>query len=334
MMNNQIYPCITGVAAWLPPDRLTNELLASMVDTSHEWIASRTGIEERRILKDKDLGTSYMASHAVMNLLEKKGMEADEVEVIICATITPDMMFPNTANLICDRIGARKALAFDMLSACAGFLYALETGCNYIRSGRYKKVIVVGADKMSSITDYEDRNSCILFGDAAAAVLLEPSPDEDGIIDTILRCDPVGKDLIYLKAGGSARPASLETVQNKEHFFYQDGKRVFKYAVQGMAAVSQEMMQKHHLTNEDIDYLIPHQANLRIIEATAQMTNIPLEKVTINIQKYGNTTAATIPLCIWEWENDFRKGQNILLAAFGAGFVWGATYLRWAYNPD
>jgi 3-oxoacyl-[acyl-carrier-protein] synthase-3 len=272
-----------------------------------------------------------MATQAVKSLCEKRGMNATDIDVLICATITPDMMFPSTANLICYNVGASNALSFDLAAACSGFIYALETGANYIRSGIYKKVVVVGADKMSSITDYTDRNNCILFGDAAAAVLLEAS-EENGIVDTILRTDGIGKDMIYLKAGGSAYPASHQTIDAGEHYFFQDGKSVFKFAVTKMAEVAEEIMARNSLKGDDIAYLVPHQANKRIIEATAHRMNVGMDKVTLNIDRYGNTTAATIPLCLWEWEKKFKKGDNLILAAFGGGFTWGTIYLKWAYN--
>jgi 3-oxoacyl-[acyl-carrier-protein] synthase III len=322
---------ITGVAGYVPEYVLTNAELESMVDTTDEWITTRTGIKERRILKGEGKGTSVMGIEAVKQLLEKTNTHPDEVEVLICATISPDMQFPSAANLIAGGVGLTKAFGFDVGAACSGFLYALETGVNFIKSGRYKKVIVVGADKMSSITDYTDRNNCIIFGDGAACVMLEPTEEAVGVLDTILRTDPVGKDLIYLKAGGSAYPASEETVANREHFFYQDGKSVFKYAVTSMADVAAEIMERNHLSGDDVAYLVPHQANSRIIEATANRMGVGMDKVTMNIERFGNTTAATIPLCLWEWENKFKKGDNLILAAFGGGFTWGSVYLKWAY---
>ena len=322
---------ISGVAGWVPEDKLTNQDFEQLVQTNDAWIVERTGIRERRILKTKE-GSSYLGAKAVERLLDKMQLPVEEIDALICATITPDMMFPNTANQICYKIGAKQIPAFDVLAACSGFLYALEIGSSMIATGKYKKIVVVGADKMSSITNYEDRSHCILFGDAAGAVLLEPSQDDNGIIDLRIKSDPVGKDMIYLKAGGSAHPASFDTVLHKEHYFFQDGKSVYKYAVTHMAQIAKEVMQANNLSVEDLDYLIPHQANQRIIEAVARMADIPTEKVCSNIERYGNTTAATIPLCLWEWEKDFRKGQNIVLAAFGAGFTWGACYLRWAYN--
>ncbi len=302
-----------------------------MVDTQDEWIQTRTGIKERRIFKGEGQGTSVMASEAVKSLCEKRGITPQDIDVIICATVTPDMLFPSTANLICHNVGAVNAFGFDMAAACSGFVYALETGTNFIKSGKYRYVVVVGADKMSSITNYQDRNNCILFGDAAAAVLLEPT-EENGVQDSILKTDGSGQNLIYLKAGGSAYPATLATIAAKEHYFYQDGKSVFKFAVTKMADIAAEIMEKNSLAGDDIAYLVPHQANKRIIEATANRMNVAMDKVTMNIDKYGNTTAATIPLCLWEWEKKFKKGDNLILVAFGGGFTWGAIYLKWAYN--
>ncbi|MEO1052688.1 MAG: beta-ketoacyl-ACP synthase III [Bacteroidota bacterium] len=330
---NNINACITAVSGWVPSYRLTNAELEKVVDTTDEWITTRTGIKERRILKGEGQGTSVMAAKAVENLLDKRGISPDEVDVVICATVTPDMMFPSTANLICDKVGIRNAMSFDSLAACSGFLYALETGSNFIKSGQYKKVVVVGADKMSSITNYNDRTTCVLFGDGAGAVLLEPNESGEGILDSILRSDAqYGKEFLYLKAGGSAYPASEETLANSEHYFVQDGPNVFKYAVTNMADVSAEIMEKNRLEGDDIAYLVPHQANKRIIEATARRMEIEMDKVTLNIDKYGNTTAATIPLCLWEWEKNFKKGDNLILASFGAGFTWGAIYLKWCYD--
>ena len=333
MIAEQTRASITGVAGWVPEDVLTNAELEKLVDTNDEWITTRTGIKERRILKGEGQGTSVMAANAVNLLLEKKGVNASEVDAVICATVTPDMMFPSTANLVCDKIGAKNAIGFDILAACSGFIYALETGVNYIKSGNYKKVVVVGSDKMSAITNYKDRNNCILFGDAAGAVLLEPTESTEGIKDIILRSDPTnGKDLIYMKAGGSAYPASNETIANDMHYMYQDGRNVFKYAVTNMADIAAEIMERNELTGDTVAYLVPHQANRRIIEATAKRMGLGMDRVTMNIHKYGNTTAATIPLCLWEWESKFKKGDNIVLAAFGAGFTWGAAYIKWAYD--
>jgi 3-oxoacyl-[acyl-carrier-protein] synthase-3 len=330
-MSNQITAAITAVAGFVPDYVLTNEELEKMVDTNDEWIQTRTGIKERRILRGEGQGTSVMATKVLEKLLTNRGIDAMELDGVIVATITPDYFFPTTANLVADNVGAKNAMSFDMAAACSGFLYALETGANYIRSGMYKKIAVIGADKMSSITDYSDRNSCILFGDGAAGVLLEPNNEGLGIQDTILRSDGVGKDLIYIKGGGSAYGVSEDTIKKGYHYFYQDGKSVFKYAVNSMAGIAAEVMERNNLTGEDIAYLVPHQANKRIIDATANKMGVGPEKVTLNIERYGNTTAATIPLCLWEWEDKFKKGDNLILAAFGGGFTWGATYLKWAY---
>lgn len=329
---NKITAAITAVGAYLPEFRLTNKELEKFIDTNDEWIRSRTGIEERRILKGEGLATSDMGAPAVLELCKKRGISPEEIDCIICATVTPDMFFPATANLIANKVGAVNAFSFDLAAACSGFLFALTTGTSFIESGRYKKVVVVGADKMSSIVDYSDRTTCILFGDAAAAVLLEPNNEGNGVMDSILKSDGSGGPFLHMKAGGSAKPSSVETISNKEHYIYQEGQAVFKFAVKGMADVSYDIMQRNGLTANDIAWLVPHQANLRIIDATANRMNLPKEKVMINIQKYGNTTAATIPLCLWDWEKKLKKGDNILLAAFGGGFTWGATLLKWAYD--
>jgi 3-oxoacyl-[acyl-carrier-protein] synthase-3 len=332
-MSNKITAAITAVAGWVPEDRLTNFDLEKMVDTNDEWIRTRTGISERRILKGEGLATSDMAAPAVLELCKKRGITPADIECLIVATVTPDMVFPSTANILCDKIGATNAWGFDLAAACSGFLFALTTGATYIESGRYKNVVVVGADKMSAIVDYTDRNTCILFGDGAACVLLEPDAEGYGIKDSILRTDGSGKNYLNMKAGGSLRPATMETVANREHFAYQEGQSVFKFAVKGMADVSAELIERNNLTGDDIAWLVPHQANLRIIDATANRMGLPKEKVMINIGKYGNTTAATIPLCLWEWESQLKKGDNIVLAAFGGGFTWGATWVKWAYDP-
>lgn len=329
---NKITAAITAVGAYLPEFRLTNKELEKFIDTNDEWIRSRTGIEERRILKGEGLATSDMGAPAVLELCKKRGISPEEIDCIICATVTPDMFFPATANLIANKVGAVNAFSFDLAAACSGFLFALTTGTSFIESGRYKKVVVVGADKMSSIVDYSDRTTCILFGDAAAAVLLEPNNEGNGVMDSILKSDGSGGPFLHMKAGGSAKPSSVETISNKEHYIYQEGQAVFKFAVKGMADVSYDLMQRNGLTANDIAWLVPHQANLRIIDATANRMNLPKEKVMINIQKYGNTTAATIPLCLWDWEKKLKKGDNIVLAAFGGGFTWGATLLKWAYD--
>ncbi|MEI2710111.1 MAG: beta-ketoacyl-ACP synthase III [Chitinophagaceae bacterium] len=327
---SKITAAITAVGGYAPETKLTNADLEKMVDTNDEWIKSRTGISERRILKEPGKATSDMAVPAILEILAKKNLAATDIDCIICATVTPDMVFPATANIISDKVGATNAWGFDLGAACSGFLYALTTGAALIESGRYKKVIVVGADKMSAIVDYTDRNTCILFGDAAAAVLLEANEDGFGIQDSILRSDGSGKDYLHMKAGGSLKPASVETVLAKEHYAFQEGKTVFKFAVKGMADVSAELLERNNLTGNDIAWLVPHQANLRIIDATADRMGISKEKVMINIERYGNTTAATIPLCLYEWQDKLNKGDNIVLAAFGGGFTWGATLVKWA----
>ncbi|MFN4285968.1 MAG: beta-ketoacyl-ACP synthase III [Lacibacter sp.] len=323
---------ITAVAGWVPEDRLTNFDLEKMVDTNDEWIRTRTGIEERRILKGEGLATSDMAAPAVLELCRKRGLDPKDIECLIVATVTPDMVFPATANIVCDKIGAVNAWGFDLSAACSGFLFALTTGASYIESGRYKNVVVVGADKMSAIVDYTDRNTCVLFGDGAGAVLLEPNTEGYGVLDSILRTDGSGRHYLHMKAGGSLKPASMETVANREHYAYQEGQQVFKFAVKGMADVSAELMERNHLTGDDVAWLVPHQANLRIIDATANRMGLSKDKVMMNINKYGNTTAATIPLCLWEWEPQLKKGDNLVLAAFGGGFTWGATWVKWAYD--
>jgi 3-oxoacyl-[acyl-carrier-protein] synthase-3 len=327
-----IRAAITGVGAYLPEYRLTNEELSTMVDTSDEWIMQRIGIKERRILKEKGKATSDMGSWAVQDLLKKTGTKTEEVDMLICATITPDMNFPATANIIANKANIHNAWSFDLNAACSGFIYALSTGVQFIESGRYKKVVIVAADMMSSITNYTDRTTCPLFGDAGTAVLLEPIDNGVGVIDYINRVDGLGRHHLHMKAGGSLLPASIETVQNQEHFVYQEGQAVFKAAVSSMADVAAEIMKKHNLTADDVAWLVPHQANLRIIDATARRMGVGKDKVMVNIQKFGNTTAATIPLCLWDYEKQLKKGDNIILAAFGAGFTWGSVYLKWAYD--
>jgi len=331
-MSNKISAAITAVGGFVPEDRLTNFDLEKMVDTNDEWIRTRTGISERRILRGKGLGTSDMIAPAVKQVCEKRGIDPSEIDCMIVATVTPDMMFPSTANIACDKIGAKNAASFDLSAACSGFLYALTTGAAFIESGRYKKVIVAGGDKMSAIVDYTDRSTCIIFGDGAGAVLLEPGEEGFGIKDSILRSDGSGCHYLHQKAGGSVKPASIETVTNKEHYIYQEGQAVFKFAVKGMADVSAELLQRNGLTGDDIAWLVPHQANKRIIDATAHRMGLSNDKVMLNIQKYGNTTAATIPLCLWEWEPLLKKGDNLVLAAFGGGFTWGATLVTWGYQ--
>lgn len=328
---NKINAAITSVGGYVPETILSNFDLEKMVDTNDAWIRERTGIIERRILKEPGKATSDMAVPCVEQILSHKNLAATEIDCIICATVTPDHVFPATANLIAAKVGASNAFGFDVSAACSGFLYALTTGASFIESGRYKNVIVVGADKMSAIVDYEDRNTCIIFGDGAGAVLLQPTTEDIGIKDSILKSDGNGAKHLHMKAGGSLKPASVETVLAKEHFAYQEGQTVFKFAVKGMADVSAELLEKNNLVADDIAWLVPHQANLRIIDATANRMGLPKEKVMINIQKYGNTTAATIPLCLWEWQKQLKKGDNIVLAAFGGGFTWGATWVKWAY---
>lgn len=329
----KIRAVITGIHAWVPEYRLTNLELSKMVDTSDEWIMQRVGIKERRILKGEGLGTSDIAEHAVRGLLEKTGTSPDEVDLLICATITPDMAFPATANIISDKVGIKNAFSFDLGAACSGFLFALQTATAYILTGKFKKVVVVGADKMSSITDYTDRTTCTLFGDAAGAVLLEPTREDYGIMDSILHTDGSGRKYLHMKAGGSAKPPSHETIDAREHFVYQEGQSVFKFAVVNMANVAAEIMVRNKLKPDDIAWLVPHQANLRIIDATGRRMGLPPEKVMVNIENYGNTTAATIPLCLWEYEKKLKKGDKIILAAFGGGFTWGSVYLKWGYDP-
>jgi len=325
---------ITGIHAWVPDYILTNAELSRMVDTSDEWITQRVGIKERRILKEEGLGSSDLGEHAVKGLLEKTGTPPGDIDLLICATVTPDMAFPATANIISEKAGIKNAFSFDLNAACSGFLFALQTGASFIEAGKYRKVIVVGADKMSSITDYTDRTSCPLFGDAAGAVLLEPGKEGYGIMDHIFHTDGSGQKYLHMKAGGSVKPASHETVDAREHYIYQEGQSVFKFAVVNMADVAAEIMERNKLKSDDIAWLVPHQANLRIIDATGRRMGLPTEKVMINIQNYGNTTTATIPLVLWEYEKKLKKGDKIILAAFGGGFTWGSIYLKWGYDPE
>lgn len=331
---SKLRAAITAVGGYVPEYRLTNQELEKIVDTTDEWILTRTGIRERRILKTPGQASSDMAVPAVLEILKKKNLDPLEIDAIICATVTPDMIFPATANIIADKVGAHNAFGFDLEAACSGFVYALTTGASFIESGRCKKVLIVGVDKMSSIVDYSDRSTCIIFGDGAGAVLLEPNEDGYGLQDSILRSDGSGVKHLHMKAGGSLKPPSIETVTAKEHYIYQEGQAVFKCAVTDMAGVSEEIMKRNNLTPEDIDWLTPHQANLRIIEATRVRMGIPKEKVMVNIDRYGNTTAATIPLCLWEWEKKMKKGSNIILAAFGGGFTWASAWLKWAYDSE
>jgi len=328
----KIHAAITAVGGYVPDYVLTNKELEKMVDTTDEWITTRTGIKERHILKGEGKGTSDMAVEAIKQIFEKTGVDPLDIELVICATTTPDFTFPATANVISDKAGMKNAFGYDVNAACSGFLFALTTASQFIETGRYKKVIVVGGDKMSSIMDYTDRKTCIIFGDGAGAVLLEPNTEGNGIIDSVLRSDGAGRAFLHQKAGGSVKPATVETVMNKEHYVYQEGQTVFKFAVKNMADVAAEIMERNHLKPEDVAWLVPHQANKRIIDATRERMELPEEKVMVNIQRYGNTTNGTLPLCLWEWEKQLHKGDNLVLAAFGGGFTWGATYIKWAYD--
>jgi 3-oxoacyl-[acyl-carrier-protein] synthase-3 len=328
----KITAAITGVGGYVPDYVLTNQELEQLVDTTDEWITTRTGIKERRILKGKDQGSSVMGIKAVQQLLEKTNTRPEDVDLLICATVTPDVLFPATANIISNATGIKNAFSYDMNAACSGFLYALATGAQFIQGGMYKKVIVVGADKMSAIVDYSDRSNCIIFGDGAGAVLLEPNEEGYGVLDQVLRTDGNGEQYLHQKAGGSRRPPTAETVANKEHYIYQEGATVFKFAVTNMADVAAQVMARQHLSHDDIAWLVPHQANKRIIDATANRMGIGPEKVMLNIQRYGNTTNGTIPLCLWDYEKQLHKGDNLIFAAFGGGFTWGAMHIKWAYN--
>ena len=330
----KINAAITAVGGYVPEYKLTNAELETMMDTTDEWITTRTGIKERRILKGEGLGSSDMAVGAVKDLLAKRGIDPTEIEMVICATTTPDMQFPATANVICDKAGMTKAWGYDINAACSGFIFALTVGAQFIETGRHKKVVVIGVDKMSSIMNYEDRTTSIIFGDGSGCVLLEPDTEGYGIVDSILRTDGSGRVYLHQKAGGSVKPATIETVMNKEHFVYQEGQAVFKFAVKNMADVAAEIMERNGLTAETVSWLVPHQANKRIINATADRMSLPAEKVMVNIERFGNTTNGTLPLCLWEWEDKLKKGDNIILAAFGGGFTWGATYIRWAYDVE
>jgi 3-oxoacyl-[acyl-carrier-protein] synthase III len=323
---SKIHAAITGIQGYVPDYILTNKELEKMVDTTDEWIMTRTGI------KGEGKATSDMAVEAIKGLLKKTNTKPEEVELVIVCTVTPDMVFPATANIVCDKVGLKNAWGFDLSAACSGFLYGLTTGTRMIESGAHKKVIVVGADKMSAIVDYTDRTTCVIFGDGCGAVMLEPTEESIGVMDSILRSDGSGREFLHQKAGGSLRPASHETIDNKEHFVYQEGKSVFKFAVTNMADVAAEIMERNNLTADDVAWLVPHQANKRIIDATANRMGVGSDKVMINIERYGNTTSGTIPLCLWEWEKQLKKGDNVILAAFGGGFTWGAIWLKWAYN--
>jgi len=329
---SKIHAAITAVNGYVPDYVLTNTELETMVDTSDEWITSRTGIKERRILKGEGLGTSDMAVHAVNGLLKKRGIDASEIELIIFCTTTPDFTFPATANVLADKIGAKNAWGYDLQAACSGFIFGLATGASFVESGRHKKVLVVGGDKMSSIINYEDRTTCIIFGDGCGCALLEPNEEGLGIQDSITRTDGAGRNFLGMKGGGSVQPATHESIDAKLHYAHQEGPTVFKFAVTNMADVAAEIMERNNLTPDDVAWLVPHQANKRIIDATANRMGVTTDKVMINIERYGNTTNGTIPLCLWEWESRLKKGDNIVLAAFGGGFTWGSIYLRWAYN--
>lgn len=331
-MTEKIRAKITGIGAYVPDYVLTNDELSRMVDTNDEWITTRVGIKERHILKIEGEGSSYMGERAVRQLFEKTGTNPDEIDLVLCATVTPDMPFPATASIIADKVGIKNAMHFDINAGCSGFIYTLITAKMYVESGQFKKVLLVTTEKMSSIVDYTDRSTCPLFGDGAAAMLIEPSDDGTGVIDFIAQSDGIGRNYLYMKAGGSCRPASAETVANREHFVYQEGRTVFKYAVTHMADVSVEVMKRNGITADTLAWLVPHQANLRIIDAVARQMDLSPEKVMINIQKYGNTTSATIPLCLHEWESRLHKGDNLILSSFGAGFTWGAIYLKWGYD--
>ena len=327
---NKITAAITGVQGYVPEHVLSNEDLTKIVDTSDEWITTRTGIKERRIMKNG--ASSDMAAEAVKSLLKKKNIDPLEIELVVLASVTPDHLFPSTANILCDKVGMTNAWGFDLLAACSGFLFALTTASQFIENGRYKKVLVVGVDKMSSIVDYTDRTTCIIFGDGAGVVLLEPNDEGLGIQDHILRTDGSGREFLIQQGGGSVNPATIDTVEKRMHFVKQEGLQVFKFAVTKMADVSVEIMERNNLSSEDVAWLVPHQANLRIIDATANRMGVSNDKVMINIQKYGNTTAGTLPLCLWDYEKQLKKGDNIILSAFGGGFTWGSIYLKWAYN--
>jgi 3-oxoacyl-[acyl-carrier-protein] synthase III len=330
-MTQKVTAAITAVGGFVPEDKLTNADLMKMVETNDEWIRTRTGIEERRILREPGKATSDLCAPAVLELCKKRGISPEEIDCVIVGTVTPDMFFPSTANLVCHKVGAKNAWGFDLAAACSGFLYSVTTGASLIESGRCKKVVIVGADKMSSIVDYSDRTTCIIFGDGAGAILLEPNEEGFGVLDSILRSDGTGAHYLHMKAGGSLRPAVFETVAAKQHYIYQEGQAVFKFAVKGMADVSAELLQKNNMKGEDIAWLVPHQANKRIIDATAKRMGLSNDKVMININRYGNTTSGTIPLCLWDWEKQLKKGDNLVFAAFGGGFTWGATLVKWAY---
>jgi 3-oxoacyl-[acyl-carrier-protein] synthase-3 len=330
----KINAVITGVGGYVPSYVLNNTEISKMVDTDDEWIMTRVGIKERRILNEEGLGSSYMARKAAKQLIQKTGTNPEDVDILIIATSTPDYVFPSTASILCDKLGLKNAFAFDMQAACSGFIYAIETAASFIRSGRYKKIIAVGVEKMSGVTDYGDRTTCPLFGDGAGAVLVEATTDEYGIIDSYLRTDGKGLPFLHLKAGGSVCPPSYFTIDNRMHYIYQEGRTVFKYAVSSMPDACMEIIERNGLSKEDIAWVIPHQANKRIIDAVASRLDIPMEKVMVNIERYGNTSAATLPLCLWDFEEKLKKGDNIIFTAFGAGFTWGAVYVKWGYDTN
>ena len=328
----KINAVITGVGGYVPDYVLDNDEICKMVDTTDEWIMTRIGVRERRILNEEGLGTSYMARKAAKDLMRKTGANPDDIDLVIVATSTADYHFPSTASILCDKLGLKNAFAFDMQAACCGFLFMLETAANFIRSGRYKKVIIVGADKMSTVVDYTERATCPIFGDGAAACMLEPTTEDYGVIDSLLRTDGKGLPFLHLKAGGSVCPSSYFTIDNKMHFIHQEGRTVFKYAVSNMSDITEEIACKNNLTKDNINWIIPHQANMRIIEAVAHRVEVPMDKVLVNIDHYGNTSAATLPLCLWDFEDKLKKGDNLIFTAFGAGFTWGAVYVKWGYD--
>lgn len=330
----KINAIITGVGGYVPDYVLTNDEISRMVDTNEEWIMSRIGVRERRILNEEGLGSSYMARKAAKQLMQKTGSDPADIDLVIVATTTPDYHFPSTASILCDKLGLKNAYAFDLQGACCGFLYAMDTAAAFIKSGKYKKVIIVGADKMSSMVDYSDRATCPIFGDGAAAFMVEPTGEEYGILDSILRTDGKGLPFLHMKAGGSVCPPSYFTVDNKMHYIYQEGRTVFKYAVSNMSDVTSAIAQRNSLDKDHIDWVVPHQANLRIIDAVANRLEVPSERVMINIHRYGNTSAGTLPLCIWDFEKQLKKGDNMIFTAFGAGFTWGAVYVKWGYDAN
>ena len=329
----KINAVITGVGGYVPDYILTNDEISKMVDTNDEWIMTRIGVKERHILNEEGLGSSYMARKAAKQLMKKTGANPDDIDLVIVATTTPDYHFPSTASILCDKLGLKNAFAFDLQAACSGFLYLMETAANFIRSGNYKKIIVVGAEKMSSIINYTDRATCPIFGDGGAAVMLEATTEDLGIMDAVLRTDGKGLPFLHIKAGGSVCPPSYYTLDNQMHYIYQEGRTVFKYAVANMSDACEAVIERNHLNKNDIDWVIPHQANQRIITAVAQRLEVPSEKVMVNIERYGNTSAGTLPLCIWDFEKKLKKGDNLIFTAFGAGFAWGAVYVKWGYDP-